>query len=228
MRFSFVDLLFPARCAACGALTQDARAICAPCFEAIPAERTLFCGECRARIPSASRICHPKFPCLMGAAASYDDPRIRALIAALKFKGIERAAEPLGELLAHYALQLPLTFDSFVIVPVPLSARRARTRGFNQSALIARVVGEHLHIPLAEHILVRTRHTKPQSELKGAALREKNVAGCFSAQSSSSPSGASILLIDDVVTSGATMREAARALKAAGARRVVALAAAKA
>jgi predicted amidophosphoribosyltransferase len=98
-------------------------------------------------------------------------------------------------------------------------------RGYNQSEEIAKVIAEILKIPLDSETLKRVRNTTPQTELKSKEERAKNVYGCFAAKNIS---GKAVIIIDDVYTTGATMREAARALKAAGARQVIGVAVARA
>lgn len=179
--------------------------------------------ECRARLPRTVKICHLGAPCLLGAATTYEGSG-KSLVRALKFHGIRDAAQPLGELLATYAAALPISWEGMVAVPVPLGKRRLRERGFNQAELIARTFAENLHLELLPAALRRTRNTKPQSGTESAKERLANIAGCFLADSRL-VQGQSLVLLDDVVTSGTTFMEAARALKAAGAKQVIALAA---
>jgi len=222
----FRGMLFPCRCVACG--TRDATgAACDACRARIVVNRTLFCGACRARLPDGAKICHKDFPYILGAAADYGNPVARELIHALKFRRCRDAAAPLADTLATYLASLPIDLPSFQILPVPLSKRRERERGYNQCNLIARELAARTGMPLAPRILVRTRHTRPQSEAEDADERRKNLNGAFAAHPGDAvPSR--IILLDDVTTSGATFLAATRALKRAGARQIVALAVAKA
>ncbi len=227
MNFGLImRVLFPSACLACGAEIGEG-AICEACFGEIARDRTLFCAVCRARLPDGKKICHKDAPMLLGSAGPYDAKAIKALIHALKFGGITAAAGPLGDLLADYASGLSLDLRSSIVVPLPLSARRERIRGFNQSALIARRFAAQRGLPVEEAILFRTGHRKPQSETKSAAERRENIRGCFTVPRKILTEGKNIILIDDVVTSGATLTEAARTLKAAGAKKILALAAAR-
>lgn len=143
----------------------------------------------------------------------------------LKFQGIRDAA---GELAAYIGIFFSLvpTPPNPIIIPIPLSRRRRYERGFNQSELIARSFQASTGIPLFL-ALRRTRHTLPQSGAPSVQERLLNVKGCFVADRRL-VQDRNVVLIDDVVTSGSTFLEAARTLKANGARRIIALAAARA
>jgi ComF family protein len=229
------EIFCPRQCLGC-AKRGVSSAVCDDCLEAIPVNNTLFCGQCHARLPCQKKICHLSFPYLLGAAGEYDDPLLRTLIHALKFKRNREAADALGAMLAKYVERVPLDLTDFAIVPLPLSKRRARERGFNQSELIARAFIAYQRTvsgtfsateKVPDTVLIRTHHTPPQSETKSVDERQMNVKNSFAV-----PPGAilpkRILLIDDVTTSGATFRAAATALKSAGARHIIALACAKA
>ena len=105
-----------------------------------------------------------------------------------------------------------------VLVPVPLHARRLRTRGYNQSHLLARKVGKLLELPVRKDLLMRAKDSPPQVEVGSREQRRANVAGSFTAAAGAE--GISILLIDDVATTGSTLFACAAALKEAGAARV--------
>ncbi len=154
-------------------------------------------------------------------AASYDGVTRRA-IHALKFRQWRSLAPLLGELLAETLRLRPIQAE--VVVPVPLSPRRERSRGFNQSALLAQELlrrdamnGARLE-PLA---LRRTRDTRPQFTL-GASERAANVRDAFVCDVPASVEGRRVVLVDDVCTTGATLEECARALRDGGAALVMA------
>jgi ComF family protein len=236
MNFNFIgDIFFPPACVACGDSIASS-ALCAACRQSIDIFDTLFCGTCAARLPEQKKICHKDAPYLLGAAGRYDDEPLRALIHALKFQGIEVAAEPLAEILVRYIARLNLDLNDFIVTPVPLSAQRARARGFNQSALIAAPFARALGLPLKEHLLARVAHRKPQSETEDIFERRENIRDCFALTDCGSSNNGNttqvldkkIILIDDVTTSGTTFNEAARVLKSGGVKKIIALAAAKA
>lgn len=110
-----------------------------------------------------------------------------------------------------------------LVVPVPLSTRRLRERGFNQSELIARKIAQALHLTCDNTLLLRTRHTVPQTEMSLRRERLFNVRNAFSCITPERVNGRHVILIDDVFTTGATLSECAKVLQSAGAKKVTAL-----
>lgn len=225
-----LDIFFPPECVACGGRLAHGT-LCTACRIGIAPHRSAFCGACGATLPGLQNICHPRVPYLLGAAGEYGDPPLRALIHALKFEKVRSAAEPLADILAHYCACLPLDLQGAVVVPVPISPQRMRERGFNQSALIARRFAQFFGLPCDEKTLARIRHRGPQSEIADRAARKRNIEGCYAVIRKDGSTAAvprKVLLIDDVTTSGATFTEASHALRQSGAKKIFALAAAKA
>lgn len=200
-------VLFPIACVRCS--TRDTP-LCSACAQSIPLPE-----------PSSDLI----------AAWSFSDQRARALIHSLKYRGrtvvasvcADALAERLVEEVAERAMYR--SFQNPLIVPVPLHPRRHRRRGYNQAALIARSVARHASInaPCVEHVLERIKDTPPQARIKDKRERLRNLVGAFRVQprTQSAITGRDIILIDDVATTGATLREAARVLKNAGAREIL-------
>lgn len=147
---------------------------------------------------------------------------VRDAIHRLKYERIRRMAGPLGGLLVEHLRTHPLPADA--IIPVPLHPRRLAERGFNQSELLAQPVAQAYKLPLLTTGLVRQRDTAHQMEL-GFRARLENVQGAF-VWNQRKPPPPRVLLVDDVLTTGATVGECAQALRAAGTRevRVIALA----
>jgi ComF family protein len=154
------------------------------------------------------------------AVGAYRDG-LRAAIHALKFRGRVAVAAPLGALLAERGAALagltgeaPTLVDA--VVPVPLHPGRLAERGFNQAELLAAPCARAWGRPLVTGALVRTRPTRPQTELD-AVERGTNVAGAFAVRRPAAVAGQRVVLVDDVLTTGATARAAARALRDGGA-----------
>ncbi len=186
----------------------------------MPLFSSLFCGKCGARLPEARKICHSSFPYILASATPYHHPVITSLIHALKFAPTRHAARPLGNFLVRYLAALPISLRSYTIIPVPLSRARMRARGYNQAEILAAYLANALGIPVATDILVKVKDVSPQAMLRGKEARAANVRGCFSlARTSGIPP--KVLLLDDVATSGATLREAAATLRQEGSVRTI-------
>jgi ComF family protein len=163
------------------------------------------CGACLARPPRFDRVLAP---------CEYAFPLDR-VIQRFKFSGFLAAAPLLAELMRP-AIEAAASRPD-VIVPMPLSTQRLRERGFNQSLELARLLGKQTGIALAARGCVRIRHGKAQSDLP-LAERVRNVRGAFVTLEDFS--GLSVAVVDDVVTTGATLDEVAAVLRRAGAARV--------
>lgn len=136
----------------------------------------------------------------------FKDPRIRALIHEAKFHQNKKAIMILGEILATY-LSSHASLKNLCVVPTPLSRARMRARGHNQVLSIIEAAATHTPFEYAHSILIRTHNTKPQTELPKSE-REKNVEGAFKVTKPDAVVGKHILLVDDVVTTGSTLKAA--------------------
>jgi len=214
---NLLQLLFPERCLLCRSLlkTVSDRPLCPKCDHiALPVG--VVCPHCGAygNKNSSPCGCRQNGYALQGLfALSFYEGRWRILLHNLKYRGRLSLARPLGRWLAR-ELMLQGCFIPQIVVPVPLHYSRERERGFNQSALLARQVAKELHIPFSE-LLIRNRETESQTKI---SRRERllNVRGAFSCRSELK-AGAQILLIDDIFSTGATLKEAAYCLQCRGA-----------
>ena len=168
------------------------------------------------------------------APLRFSSPLVRSCVHAAKYHGHARAARLLGEALAPFVAEILAekelfgTFETPSIIPVPLHRNRQRERGYNQAELIAQTVAELVSVNalvVKTGVLVRTEQTKPQAQLP-RQLRLKNMESAFEIRYPQEIANADIVLIDDVVTTGATMSAARKALLSAGARNVLCVAAA--
>ena len=219
--------LLPARCILCaGAGREPALDLCADCEADLPwvaaacsrcglpvddptlPGTTTGCARCRDRALPYRR-CHAGF--------RYEFP-LSELVHGLKYDGALANARVLGTLLAGGLAQQPVRREVDLLVPMPLHTARLVARGFNQSLEIARFTATALRMELDARALHRCRETAPQVGLAREA-RADNVRGAFAAVESK-VAGRAVALLDDVVTTGATVVEASRALLIAGARAV--------
>lgn len=224
-----MEILFPPVCLSCEKFTgNENNLLCEACFDSIKLNNTLFCPVCQARIPGSIAICsHSKeksneFPFLLASATSYSNIAVRNLIHSFKYKGFEKATLVLENILADYLKSLDFDFSGFCIAAMPLHPLKQRKRGFNQAKLISKIVANRLNIPEIEP-LIRIKNTLSQAKSKNRQDRKENIKNAFIITNPELVQGKKIIFIDDVLTSGATMAEASRTLKAAGAKQIIAL-----
>jgi ComF family protein len=225
--WAVVDALMPAACAGCGERVPAEHVLCAGCeanLHTIPADA---CPRCQLHRAGAG-VCAESGPLDAAVAAVWLEPPVSDWIHAFKYPpGGWRGLVPgpiaaVEELAARSARRAPGSAPDLV-VPVPLHPRRLRARGFNPALVAARAVASSARAPLEATALARLRDTPSQTGLSAAA-RRRNVRGALRARRRVPPH---VWLVDDVITTGATLREAARALREAGAESVVAVCAAR-
>ncbi len=239
-----LDIVMPPICQMCRTVTSSTSGgeICPPCLEDIePTAKVSSCNICAAPLvqvseATGSRPCGtcivtpPPFERAMPSLAY--GKLLRKAIHRFKYNGETGLAKLLGALMITCASSSikdlsESTLDNIdVVIPIPLHRNRLRERGFNQSLLLAKVAARAVSAPLDYKSLRRVRDTTPQIELRGKE-RAENVRGAFETESRVLLKDKTVLLVDDVYTTGSTIRECARILKKEGAR-VVALTLARA
>lgn len=212
-----LELVFPSNCVHCDA---EGSLLCDMCISESKTLESGFCRRCAHATRGSSLLCHAcaeSPPALTRLIAVYQfDGAMRDAVHALKYNDIRALGPVLGRLLAADPRLARLRPDA--IVPVPLHPWRERSRGYNQAALLARPIAEDLQVPVTRNLLKRTVNSPPQVRSGPVSARSGNVSGIFEA--SPDVAGRYVLLVDDVSTTGSTLRECARTLLRAGARRV--------
>ena len=201
----FLDIVFPPKCVFCRRLLQDGEAeLCTFCQETAP----VF-GKAKTSIP-----------CVAGwYAVWYYIDKVKRSIRSFKFYGRRENAAAYAKRMADLLSEDGMPDFDF-LTWVPVSRRRILSRGYDQSALLARALAGQLHCACVP-VLKKKVHTPPQSGLRGAAFRRGNVIGAYSVSDREFVAGKRILLVDDVVTTGATCSECAKELTFAGADTVI-------
>jgi ComF family protein len=211
----FISLLFPERCLSCREILP-------------PGETFALCASCHKNFVPAGRICpvceHPNSrgaecscpqslsPLSSLVALTWYDRQWRQLLHDLKYRKRRSLARPFGRWLGREIIRQAFC-EPDLVVPIPLHRCREKERGFNQSALIGRHTAAVLGVPCRQ-ILSKIRHTQSQTTISRRERRE-NVRGAFGTVKLP-PSGSTILLIDDIYSTGATMKEAAALLRKSG------------
>jgi len=210
-----LDLLFPPQCALCG---RGGALLCGACAAVLPAASGRRCERCAMPVHSGPVCRHcleapPAFASIRSAFVMEEGAR--RLVHELKYEGLTSLAEPMAALVVARC-GVPC---ADVVVPVPLHSSRGRSRGYNQSAALARRIAAAAGLPCDARAVRRIRDTAPLAHTMHRDERRAIVAGAF-AGDPRRVAGRRILLVDDVVTTGATLDACAAGLLAAGAREV--------
>lgn len=219
-----LDTLFPIDCLSCG---RGGVWLCDDCLRKIEPLSVQVCPKCEDAITDSGRVCRNcRFSSALDGllvAAKYKDGGLGKSVHLYKYRFIEDLHIPLGEILTQAVLRSQLPIPDMVI-PIPLHPRRLRWRGFNQSQLLAGYVSRNLapgfEIPLGTDILRRKRYTPPQMKIKKYAERLDNLRNAFVAVETGNVKNKTVLLVDDIATTGATLFECAEVLKRNGTKKV--------
>jgi ComF family protein len=199
-------------------------------------EGTYLCPDCKEllEILRFHKIQKTKFLSDLYFSVYYKKPLLKKIVSFFKYQPfLKDLAKTLSSIIFDHfqLLDDPPPFlkenSDFILIPIPLEKKRLKWRGFNQAEEIGKNLAKALKIPILKNVLFKTRKTLPQIELSEKE-REENVRGCFLIKNKSLIENKKILLLDDIYTTGATMEEAARVLKKAGAKEIIGIVLARA
>jgi ComF family protein len=228
---TLLDLVFPPGCISCRQAIEAHGALCPACWNQVRFIERPFCERLGTPFAadlgaegllSPEAIAHPPVYTRARAVARFEDGPVRHLIHRLKYGDRLELAIPLGQQMARAGHELLAEAD--LLVPIPLHRRRLLWRQFNQANALAEVIAKHAKVPLDPFVLIRSKPTSSQVGLT-RTQRADNMNGAFAVRPADKIriEGRALVLIDDVLTSGATLNAAARVLLRAGAARVDAL-----
>jgi len=239
LKSSLLDFVFPANCILCGShLSPEtgeessegscpASLICLECWESLNVLPHPLCPKCRAFLNQSqdafanTRRCPncAESPLRLNRSLGLFDPNYQTLIHYFKYKRKITLGKKLGRRLGEILKEEEFLEDYDFLIPVPLHPSRERERGYNQSKILADEISRLTSLPLLDKVLFRKKNTRDQTYLT-AEERERNVKGAFRLKHSLTLQGKKILLVDDVMTTGTTLKECSKILKEAGAKEV--------
>lgn len=220
-----LNLLFPSFCLQCG---QEGAVLCEDCLSAISISPNLYCPFCPLPVITSNGKCKKhENTALSGlfSACSYKEKLVKKMLVQFKYKPyLKILCHPLASLIiTHIYLSENKSFfqtgENSTFMPLPIAKKKQKQRGFNQAELLASDLALFFQIPLLKNVLIKTKETKPQMELTRNE-RKENIKGAFAIKNPLAVLGKKVFLVDDVLTTGSTLEEAARTLKKAGASEV--------
>lgn len=227
----FLELVFPRHCLGCNIFMPEATSgyVCGKCSRDIPIKKEFSCAFCMAPVTLGATcpFCRRDYYLdRLLVTANYENRLVEEMVKKLKYEFIKTLAPNIAEVMARFWLKnisgnIRLKKWPPLIIPVPLYPARERWRGFNQSAEISSKLGEILGWPVAKNVIEKEKNTLPQTEVADQNSRIRNVVGAFSCHQPETISNQTVLLVDDVSTTGSTLNDCARSLKSSGAEEVV-------
>lgn len=236
MKEGLLNFVFPLDCKICEKPIRESKgySICKDCFKTIELIERPYCIKCgKPLIPTDFFKQNREILCLDCKRKKYSfefsrstgvyDKVLKKCIHLFKYYGEKKLAKPLGKLMVDYLSKN----DEFkkkvdLIIPVPLHKNDLKKRGFNQSVLLSKVIGDYFSVPVGEKVLIKKKSTPFQVNLSKKE-REKNILRAFSVEKPEEIKGKNILILDDVFTTGSTVEECAKELKEARAKNIYVL-----
>ena len=212
-----LSFFYPPFCSICHSpLTDPQQLVCMDCWSSMPSY-----GDFHLKFPMAKKSLNSVAVAILGEGES--DDHLSRIVHEFKYERRLAHSQGIASRMALFLMNYPWMSNVNLIVPVPLHSSRLKSRGYNQSQLLADYLGNTFGLPVVSEVLVRIRSTPSQTSLN-QQQRLQNVAGAFQADNLNLLAGKNVLLVDDVITTGATLNECAKTLLKAGAKNVHAVA----
>lgn len=225
LRDAILTFLFPPSCLACD---RWGTYVCLPCVKRVEPVFIDSCLQCKRKVDNESFICQrcpQQHQSVQGVlSVNFYNDTMKRIVHELKYRKVSHAFATVGavshlESVAKY-VAFTRAYPQAVLVPVPLHLRRFHERGFNQASYLARFFSYITELPVREDLVIRWKNTKPLASCKTALERHTEIRDAFRVVNPEAVKDQMVVLVDDVVTSGATVRSLGQTLKTAGAKEV--------
>jgi len=230
-----LDTIFPRHCLGCGILLgkEALSYVCGRCLKTILFAKSFTCAFCKSPVKNGKTCPYcikDHFLDRLLVTTSYENTLAKKMLKTMKYRFVSSLADNIAGLMSKYlnkvmAAKLELNSQSSLVIPVPLHFKRLNWRGFNQAEIIGRQISDCLELDFTANALQRVKNKKPQADMPNRQSRIDNMANAFKINpnygSRTSIVGKTVLLIDDISTTGATLDDCARVLKGAGAKEVI-------
>lgn len=217
-----LQLMYPARCPVCDEIvTPYGEKICLACMDKLKLLTPPWCMKCGKKLRENGEFCEDcskKAHEYIRGRALYEYTSVAGSLYKLKYGGRQEYASYFGEEMGRYLGNYVRQVKPDGIIPIPLHRKRLHQRGYNQAALLAKALGDYLEIPVYEKLLLRVKNTKPL-KLQNPSQRQNNLKKAF-IMAENDVKLKTIILVDDIYTTGSTLDEAVRALRRGGVERV--------
>jgi ComF family protein len=226
-----LDIIFPRQCLGCKILLSDKEKsyLCPSCLAEIKIKNDFACAFCGSPVIAGltCHFCRPAhFLDRLWVATSYENPLVEKAVKTMKYRFVKTLTEDMaglmaGELEKRFASGPGIGRDSIIVVPVPLHRLRLNWRGFNQAEEIGGKIGARLGLKSQRDVLERKYHRAPQARITDRESRIANTKEVFECRKPELARDKTVLLVDDIATTGSTLDDCARALKGAGAKEII-------
>lgn len=226
-----LDMLFPVRCINCLVFSDENKHqyLCGSCLKSINIKKNMECIGCKIKSPFGKTCIECRDSISIDnllIVSDYNNLLLEKMLKLFKYRFITEVADSLKPLIKQYIFylnkdrRLNIIEDNPIIIPIPLHPRRLNWRGFNQAEILAKILSDIIQIDNIK-LLIRTKFSRPQVEIGEREARLNNTRDQFKLISPDKIKNRTIILIDDICTTGATLNEAARILKNNGAKKVI-------
>ncbi len=227
-----LKIFFPYHCLNCQKILENNQLLCFNCLNQIKINSAFFCPQCQKKLTTPFLSCHKQSKYLLAALSFYESP-LKELIHHLKYYSFKNSELIIKLIINQYLEKILKNYGEFLrdeywLLHVPLHPKKLKKRGYNQSLILAQILKEELKLffpklktEIKEDIVIRIKNTIPQSRLKTVEEKYQNLENAFFLDSKDFVKNKNFIIVDDISTSGATLKEITKILKANGAKKII-------